>query len=178
MERERTPGEVVEGPLERAGEGMAWPRPSRRALLRGAAWATAGAAVPGLLEACSSNATAGAGQGNFPSHPKWKFVFVNHVTTNPFFVPTQYGLQDASALLGIPTPQWAGSASSNIPQMVSAMTAAISAGVNGITVAVISPTAFTTPTANALSKGIPVVSYNADGNAPSDKGTARLAYYG
>ena len=25
------------------------------------------------------------------SHPKWKFVFVNHVTTNPFFVPTIYG---------------------------------------------------------------------------------------
>ena len=26
------------------------------------------------------------------SHPKWKFVFVNHVTTNPFFVPTIYGV--------------------------------------------------------------------------------------
>jgi len=162
--------------------------PTRRRLLTGTGLVSATAAASALLTACSSASTAstktGGGTGaknvagNFPSTPKWKFTFVNHVTTNPFFVPTQYGLQDAAALLGIPTPQWAGSATSNIPQMVSAMTAAISAGVNGIAVAVISPTAFTTPTANALSKGIPVVSYNADGNAPSDKGTARLAYYG
>ena len=29
-----------------------------------------------------------------------KFVFVNHVTTNPFFVPTKYGAEDACTLLG------------------------------------------------------------------------------
>ena len=34
------------------------------------------------------------------SHPKWKFNFVNHVTTNPFFVPTIYGAQDACSVLG------------------------------------------------------------------------------
>jgi simple sugar transport system substrate-binding protein len=161
--------------------------PTRRRLLTGTGLVSASAAASALLTACSSASTAstkaGGGAsakavaGNFPSTPKWKFTFVNHVTTNPFFVPTQYGLQDAAALLGIPTPQWAGSASSNVPEMVSAMTAAISASVNGIAVAVISPTAFTTPTANALSAGIPVVSYNADGN-PGDQGTARLAYYG
>ena len=32
------------------------------------------------------------------SHPKWKFVFVNHVTTNPFFVPTH--LRRAGRVLG------------------------------------------------------------------------------
>ena len=26
--------------------------------------------------------------GNFPETPEWNFVFINHVTTNPFFVPT------------------------------------------------------------------------------------------
>ncbi len=175
MERERTPGEVVEGPLERAGEGTAWPRPSRRALLRGAAWATAGAAVPGFLEACSSNATAGAGQGNFPSHPKWKFVFVNHVTTNPFFVPTQYGLQDASALLGCDY-QFTGSKNSITSEMVDAMNAAITAKADGIAVCITDPTAFDDPVARALDAGIPVVAYNAD--APIGSKNRRLAYLG
>ena len=41
------------------------------------------------------------------SHPNWKFVFVNHVTTNPFFVPTIYGAQDACSLLGC-SYQWTG----------------------------------------------------------------------
>ncbi len=40
----------------------------------------------------------------FAKHPGYKFTFVNHVTTNPFFTATQYGLQDAAAILGIPTP--------------------------------------------------------------------------
>ena len=32
--------------------------------------------------------------GNFPKVPAWQFWFVNHVTTNSFFVPTQYGFAD------------------------------------------------------------------------------------
>src|SRR5258707_9104387 len=141
--------------------------PPRRRLLSSAGIVSASAAAAGLLAACSSSSTSSAAAkgavGNFPKTPAWEFWFVNHVTTNPFFVPTQYGLQDAAALLGIPTPQWAGSATSNVPQMVSAMNAAISAGGNGIAVALISPTPFTPPTANALAKAIPRVSYNADG---------------
>ena len=92
-------------------------------------------------------------------------------------MPTQYGLQDAAALLGIPKPSWTGSATSNIAQMVSATNSAISAKANGIAVAVISATAFTTPVANAMHDGIPVVSYNADGNT-GNPGTNRLAYIG
>ena len=90
-------------------------------------------------------------------------------------MPTQYGFEDAAALLGIPKPTWTGSATSNVPQMVSATNAAISAKANGIAVAVISATAFTTPVANAMNAGIPVVSYNADGNTndPRDQ-PARL----
>ena len=160
--------------------------PTRRRLLKGTGLVSATAAASALLAACSSSssaspstsASAAGTAGNFPKTPPWKFTFVNHVTTNPFFVPTQYGLQDAAALLGIPKPAWTGSASSNVPQMVSAMNAATSAGANGIAVAVISATAFKSPTASAMTAGIPVVSYNADGNAPSDPGTNRLAYYG
>src|SRR5262249_26448420 len=68
----------------------------RRALMRGVA--IGGAAA--LLTQAGERARA-ADAGPFPEHPKWKFVFINHVTTNPFFVPTQYGIQDACALLGV-----------------------------------------------------------------------------
>src|SRR5271166_5941595 len=34
-----------------------------------------------------------------PKKP-YKIVFVNHVTSNPFFTPCQYGIQDACAMLG------------------------------------------------------------------------------
>ena len=155
--------------------------PTRRRLLAGTGLMSASAAAAALLTACGSSSTtasaAKATAGNFPKTPAWKFAFVNHVTTNPFFVPTQYGLQDAAALLGIPKPSWTGSETSNVPQMVSATNAAISAKANGIGVAVISATAFTTPVANAMHDGIPVVSYNADGNT-GDPGTNRLAYIG
>ena len=155
--------------------------PTRRRLLAGTGLMSASAAAAALLTACGSSSTsanaAKATAGDFPKTPAWKFAFVNHVTTNPFFVPTQYGLADAAALLQLPKPSWTGSQNSNVPQMVSATNSAISAKANGIAVAVISATAFTTPVANAMHDGIPVVSYNADGNT-GDPGTNRLAYIG
>jgi simple sugar transport system substrate-binding protein len=155
--------------------------PTRRTLLSGTGLVSASAAASALLAACSSSSsTATAAKstaGNFPKTPAWKFAFVNHVTTNPFFVPTQYGLQDAAALLGIHKPSFTGSQNSNVAQMVSATNAAISAKSNGIAVAVIDVHAFTTPVANAMNDGIPVVSYNADGNV-GDPGTNRIAYIG
>jgi simple sugar transport system substrate-binding protein len=158
--------------------------PTRRKLLTGTGLVSATAAASALLAACSSTSssgsstsTASSAAGNFPSTPPWKFTFVCHVTTNPFFVPTQYGMQDAAALLGIPKPAWTGSDKSNVPDMVSATNAAISSKANGIALAVISTTAFKTPVANAMNDGIPVVSYNADGNV-GNPGTNRLAYIG
>src|SRR5262249_9158847 len=50
---------------------------------------------------------------------------------------------------------------------------AISAGVDGIAIALVSTTAFNSPTEKALSAGIPVLAYNADA-----KGNARLSYIG
>ena len=85
----------------------------------------------------------------FAAHPTYTFNFVNHVTTNPFFVPTQYGAADACALFGCKY-QWTGSSTSDVAQMVTAMNTATAAGVNGISVPVIDPTAFIKPT-NQLS---------------------------
>ena len=99
--------------------------PSRRKLLTGTGLVSATAAASALLTACGSSssstsaaATAKTTAGNFPKTPAWQFWFVNHVYSNPFFVPTQYGFQDAAALLDIPTPKWGGSAStSSVPEM-------------------------------------------------------------
>ena len=160
--------------------------PARRKLLKGAGLFSATAAASALISACTSSNSTSAGTakstaGNFPSTPKWQFWFVNHVTTNPFFTATQYGLADAAALLDLPTPKFGGSETSNISQMTNYMSTAISAKADGIAVAVISATAFTSPVANALNAGIPVLSYNADGTFVNGKaviGTNRLAYVG
>ena len=108
-----------------------------------------------------------------PAHPRWRFVFVNHALTNPFFVPAKNGSHDAASLLGVDV-QWTGSMSSDVAQMVKAMRHAIAAGADGIAVSMIDPTAFNSATRLALSRGIPVVSYNADGG----KQNKRLAYIG
>jgi simple sugar transport system substrate-binding protein len=149
---------------------------TRRGMLRGAGLTGIAAASAAVLAACSpgtDSGSTGGGAGDFPSTPKFKFTFVNHVTTNTFFQATQYGMADAAALLGLPTPQWTGSETSNVSQMVTAMNTAITAGVDGIAVALVDANAFNAPTQKALEAGIPVVSYNAD--VPTN---TRLAYIG
>ena len=135
--------------------------------------------VPALLAACggsdSSSSSSGGGVGNYPETPKWKWVFVNHVTTNPFFVPTQYGIEDAGAIFNT-TNQWTGSETSDVSQMVSAMNTAISSKADGIAVCLIDTNAFNAPTKKALDAGIPVIAYNAD--VPPGNPNERLAYIG
>ena len=124
------------------------------------------------LPAWASDALA-AETGKYPSHPKWRFVFVNHVTTNPFFVPTRYGAEDAGTMTNT-TYQWTGSETAKTPEMINAMNAAISGKADGIAVCVVDPHAFDSVTVKALKKGIPVVAYNADGSTENK----RLAYIG
>ena len=157
--------------------------PTRRKLLGGAGLVSATAAASALLAACSSSSSAAGGSsiGSFPKTPAWKFYFINHVTTNAFFTPTQYGMNDAAALLGLPNPVWSGSDNQVISQMTSAFDTAVAAGAAGIALAAISSTAFTSHVSNAMDKGIPVVTYNADGeyvNGQPQIGTNRLCYVG
>jgi simple sugar transport system substrate-binding protein len=168
--------------------------PSRRRLLKGTGLVSATAAASALLAACSSSSSASPTSsssgsaaastiGDFPKTPPWKFWFVNHVFANPFFVPTQYGFADAAALLGLPKPNWGGSAAtSSVPQMLTFLNSAISAGADGIATTVINSTGFTGPVMKAMNAGIPVITYNADGTVngkgvPSI-GTNRLCYVG
>jgi simple sugar transport system substrate-binding protein len=160
--------------------------PSRRRLLEGAGLFSATAAASALIAACSSSSSSGASPtssakavaGNFPTTPKWKFTFVNHVTDNSFFTPTQYGFQDAAALLGIETPAWTGALSTQptVSTMLSAFNAAVTAGSPGIATTVVSATAFTNPINGALQGGVPVVTYNANGSTADP--TNGLAYIG
>ena len=161
--------------------------PSRRKLLKGTGLVSATAAASALLAACSSssspaNAAAKDTAGNFPKTPAWQFWFVNHVTTNTFFTPTQYGFADAAAILDIPVPKWTGSTNSVASQMVAQINAAVSAKAAGIATTLINSSSFTTPVANAMSAGIPVLSYNAGGvvskTGVADIGCNRLAYVG
>jgi simple sugar transport system substrate-binding protein len=135
---------------------------------------------PALLAAAAGMAamtrTAQAAEtGPLPEHKRWKLVFVNHVTTNPFFVPTQYGIQDACAYFGCDY-QWTGSETAVVGEMVNSMNAAIAGKADGIAVAIVDPKAFNGPTEAALQAGIPVFSYNAD--APASSENKRLAYIG
>jgi simple sugar transport system substrate-binding protein len=142
------------------------PSLSRRSLFQGGA-------LLALAGIGRSEAAFAAGEsGGLPAHPAWKFVFVNHVTTNPFFVPSQYGIADACSMLCC-TYQWTGSQTSVASEMVNAMDAATTAKADGIAVALVDLHAFNEPTKRALDAGIPVFSYNADAT-----GNDRLAYIG
>jgi simple sugar transport system substrate-binding protein len=158
--------------------------PTRRKLLTGTGLVSATAAASALLAACTSSgstAASGSAAGNFPKTPAWQFWFVNHVTSNPFFTPTQYALADAASLVGLPTPKFGGSANSVISEMVNYFNTAKAAKASGIALAQISQTAFTTPVKNAMDAGIPVITYNADGTFVNGKpviGSNRLAYVG
>ena len=163
--------------------------PTRRRLLTGTGLFSATAAASALLTACSSSSSKAGGTssgssaiGDFPKTPAWQFWFVNHVTTNLFFVPTKLGYADAASLLGLPTPKWGGSETASVPQMTSYISAAISGKAAGIATVVVTADSFTTPVANAMNAGIPVISYNADGIYKSDGtpviGTNRLCYVG
>jgi simple sugar transport system substrate-binding protein len=151
----------------------------RRAFLRRTALTgVAAGSASTLLAACgsggttSSSASGGGSDSVFGSHKNYKFVIVNHVTTNPFFVPTQYGAADACKLLGC-SYQWTGSESSNVNQMVNALNTAVTSGADGIAVALIDLHAFNAPVEAAIKAGIPVIAYNADA-----AGNARLSYVG
>jgi simple sugar transport system substrate-binding protein len=163
--------------------------PSRRRLLEGAGLFSATAAASALIAACSSSSSSSAGTsatsgaakaaaGNFPTTPKWQFTFVNHVTDNSFFTPTQYGFADAAAILGLPVPHWTGALSTQptVPTMLSSFNDAVTAGSPGIATTVVAATSFISPINSALAAGVPVITYNANGSTASP--TNGLAYVG
>src|SRR5436305_8614505 len=83
---------------------------TRRSALTGGAAGIAALA----LEACGSSNSASASSGAssiFGFNKSQHYVFVNHVTTNVFFTPTQNAAADACKLLGC-SYTWTGSSTS------------------------------------------------------------------
>src|SRR5215210_2163042 len=160
---------------ENGAGGIGGYRLGRREFLAASALASAGLLLSGCRRQEAAQQAGGGGAGNFPETPEYRFVFVNHVTTNPFFVPTQYGIEDASALLGTQF-QWTGSEKSDVQEMVDGLDTAISGNADGIAVSIIDPQAFNAPIQRALDKGIPVIAYNANGKEGQDNPS--LAYVG
>jgi simple sugar transport system substrate-binding protein len=153
-----------------------WHQITRRTALSGGAAGIAAA----ILEACGGKSstttaaasTSGAASSIFGTSAAYKFTFVNHVTTNVFFTPTQNAAADACKLLGC-SYTWTGSSTSNVAEMVNAVNSAVTAKADGIASSLIDPHAFNAPIASAASAGIPFVAYNAD-----EPTSGRLAYIG
>ena len=144
----------------------------RKALGMAAKFGLGGAAAAALGAGVGSRSVREALAAAGLPKKEYKITFVNHVTTNPFFTPTVYGIEDACAFLGC-SYQWTGSQSSTVTEMVSAMQTAIADKVDGIAVCLVDAEAFNQPTDDALSIGIPVIGYNAD-----TTGNSRLSYVG
>ncbi len=172
--------ERLEWSDNRLGRGTGAARLTRRGALTG----SAAGLVAVMLTACGSAAGTRAATGTtqtvtaagpvaplFGVKGGYRFTFVSHAKTNAYFTPTINGIQDACGLLGC-AYEWTGSDASDVGQMASAITTAVSAGVDGIATTLVAP-ALATPVAAAISAGIPVVAYNAD-----EPGSGRLAYVG
>jgi simple sugar transport system substrate-binding protein len=143
----------------------------RRQLLRRAGAGAAGFSLAQLLGPAA--ALAGDGGGDFPAHPRWKFVFVSHDTLDPLHVATQFGAEDAAALVRCAT-QWTGSPRGDVKETVGALRSAISRKADGIAVSILDDAAFAPEMARAARQRIPLVAFNVGAGA----GARRYAYVG
>ena len=100
--------------------------------------------------------------GTFGELKKMRFVFVNHVTTNPFFVPDALRRRGRVQAAWTARYQWTGSESANVNEMVNAFNSAISGEGGRHRGLPRRREGVQRPDAAALEAGIPVVGYNAD----------------
>lgn len=143
----------------------------RAAFLRRAGIGAAGVSLGSLLGPAA--AFAGDGGGDFPAHPRWRFVFVSYNTLDPLFVATQFGAQDAAALVRC-TTQWTGSPSGSVDETVKAFRAALAGKADGIATMLVDRAAFSADLDAAHKAGVPVVAFGFD----SGGGQGRVAYIG
>jgi simple sugar transport system substrate-binding protein len=130
--------------------------------------AGAGAAGVSLAQLLGPGAALASGGGDFPDHPRWRFALVSHETLDPLFVATQFGAQDAAALVRC-SVQWTGSPKGSVDETVRAFRSAISGKAGGIAVSMPETRAFAPALEEARRARIPVVAFNVgagNGNVP------------
>jgi simple sugar transport system substrate-binding protein len=142
---------------------------NRGAFLRRAGAGAAGFSLAQLLG--PAGALAAGGGGDFPDHPRWRFVFCSHNTLDPLFVATQFGAQDAAALVRC-SIQWTGSPRNSSEETVRTLRSAVAHKADGIAVSVLDERAFAPAMAAARRARIPVVAFNVG------QVTGRTAYVG
>ena len=128
----------------------------RSSFLRRAGAGAAGVSLGGLLGPAAALASGG---GDFPDHPRWRFVFVSHDTLDPLFVATQFGAQDAAALVRC-TVQWTGSPRGSADETVHALRSAVSHKADGIVVSLPDVQLSTAALEAARQAKIPVVAFS------------------
>jgi simple sugar transport system substrate-binding protein len=141
----------------------------RGAFLRRAGAGAAGLSVAQLLG--PAGALAAGGGGDFPDHPRWRFVFCSHNTLDPLFVATQFGAQDAAALVRC-SVQWTGSPRNSAEETARALRSAVSHKADGIAVSILDDRVFAPGVEAARRAQIPLVAFNV---GPV---TGRIAYVG
>ena len=141
----------------------------RAGFLRRAGAGAAGISLAQLLG--PAGALAGDGGGDYSAHPRWRFVFVSHQTLDPLFVATQFGAQDAAALVKC-SVQWTGSPNRDVQETVRALHSAIAGRADGIAVTVADRRAFSGEVAAAVRAKIPLVAFNVE------SGSGTLPYVG
>jgi simple sugar transport system substrate-binding protein len=138
----------------------------RGELLRRFSAALGTAAFAGLAPTDAHAAATEARVPDLPPHPRWRFSFISHLTTSPLFVPLQYGIQDACALVRCDY-RWTGSARGDTGEVVKALQSAVRSKADAIALPMIDREALKRPVDDALKAGIPVVAYHADAQAAS-----------
>jgi simple sugar transport system substrate-binding protein len=144
----------------------------RASFLRRAGAGLAAFSAAQLLGPAAARA-AGGGGGDFPAHPRWRFAFVNLDTLDPLLVATQFGAQDAAALVEC-TIQWTGSPRGDPSETVRSLQQAIAKKADGIAVSAVAAPGFDAQVDAARRARIPILAFNVD----DQRGGRRLAYVG
>jgi simple sugar transport system substrate-binding protein len=158
-------------PADRFEDAFPHAMSDRAGFLRRAGVGAAGVTLGQLIG--PEAALAGGSGGDFAEHPRWRFVLVSQNTLDPLFVATQFGAQDAAALVRC-TVQWTGSPRGNPGETVKALRAAIAGKADGIAVSAVDGRAFAEQAAAARRAKIPLVAFNVDSPSLGH----RLAYIG
>jgi simple sugar transport system substrate-binding protein len=138
---------------------------NRAEFIRRAGVGAAGVSLARLLGPAAALASGG---GDFADHPRWRFVFVSHDTLDPLFVATQFGAQDAAALVHC-SVQWTGSPRRSADETIKALRSAVSGKADGIAVSIVDARAFAPAMDAARRARIPLVGFNVgsgNGRAP------------
>lgn len=127
-----------------------------------------------LASGVSSAAAPDATNTNSSQEQTLKFVFITCAVDQPFFGPVKKGMEDAARMLDVEC-NFIGTPDVDVPAQVALVRQAIADKVDGIALNIIDPEAFDEVVAEAVSQGIPVVSFNIDDSSTPNERLATVS---